>query len=132
MIGDPDTGSVPNAQVLNLISDVAVRPGTSEVVAFRGWRAGSAKNGLYVSRDVELVDGRLVVATDVGVYTAGSAGGTWKRVGGLPNVITTDVSATPDGRVLAATRGRGLWVIPKDALTRRQPQELPPSHVGPP
>ena len=43
----------PNAQVLNLVSDVAVRPGTNgqEVVAVRGWRAGAATNGLYVSTD---------------------------------------------------------------------------------
>jgi photosystem II stability/assembly factor-like uncharacterized protein len=70
------------------------------------------------ANDIELVDGRLVVATDVGVYTAPAAGGAWKRVGsGLPNVITTDLSLTPDGRILAATHGRGLWVIGKDALS---------------
>jgi hypothetical protein len=41
VIGDPDTNpGTPNAQVLNLVSDVAVRPGTNgkEVVAMRGWR----------------------------------------------------------------------------------------------
>jgi hypothetical protein len=36
---------------------------------------------------------------------------------GLPNVITTDLSVTPDGRLLAATHGRGLWVIPLDGLS---------------
>ena len=54
VIGDPDTNQgTPNAQVLNLVSDVAVRPGTNgrEVVAVRGWRAGAATNGLYVSTD---------------------------------------------------------------------------------
>ena len=54
VIGDPDTNQgTPNAQVLNLVSDVAVRPGTDgkEVVAVRGWRAGAATNGLYVSTD---------------------------------------------------------------------------------
>jgi hypothetical protein len=54
VIGDPDTNTgTPNAQVLNLVSDVAVRPGTGgqEVVAVRGWRAGAPTNGLYVSYD---------------------------------------------------------------------------------
>jgi hypothetical protein len=32
-------------------------------------------------------------------------------------VITTDLSVTSDGRILAATHGRGLWVITRDALT---------------
>src|SRR4051794_26773990 len=70
------------------------------------------------ANDVEVVGNRLVVATDVGVYVSGTSGGTWKRVGsGLPNVITADLSVTPDGRVLAATHGRGLWVIPIDGLS---------------
>jgi hypothetical protein len=70
------------------------------------------------ANDIELVGGRLVVATDVGVFTAPASGQTWKRVGnGLPNVITDDLSVTPDGRILAATHGRGLWIIGKDALT---------------
>src|ERR671932_1706121 len=54
VLGDPDTNTgTPNAQVLNLVSDVAVRPGTGgqEVVAVRGWRAGAPTNGLYVSYD---------------------------------------------------------------------------------
>src|ERR671932_691988 len=54
VIGGSDANpGTPNAQVLNLVSDVAVRPGTGgqEVVAVRGWRAGAATNGLYVSRD---------------------------------------------------------------------------------
>jgi hypothetical protein len=45
ILGDQDTNAgTPNAQVLNLVSDVAVRPGTNgkEVVAVRGWRAGVA------------------------------------------------------------------------------------------
>ena len=70
------------------------------------------------ANDVEVVGSRLVVATDVGVYVSGLAGGSWARVGnGLPNVITTDLSVTPDGRLLAATHGRGLWAIPLDGLS---------------
>lgn len=54
VLGGPDANpGTPNAQVLNLVSDVAVRPGTGgqEVVAARGWRAGASTNGLYVSDD---------------------------------------------------------------------------------
>jgi len=70
------------------------------------------------ANDVEIVGDRLVVATDVGVYVSGLTGGTWSRVGsGLPNVITVDLSVTPDGRLLAATHGRGLWAIPLSGLS---------------
>src|SRR2546427_2943957 len=42
-----------NLAVGNLISDVAVRPGTggSQVVAVAGWRAGAPTNGFYISSD---------------------------------------------------------------------------------
>jgi len=70
------------------------------------------------ANDVEVVGSRLVVATDVGVYVSGLTGGSWSRVGtGLPHVITTDLSVTPDGRLLAATHGRGLWAIALDGLS---------------
>src|SRR4051794_23584313 len=53
VVGDPDSGDVANAQVLNLMSDVAVRPGTDgkEIVAVRGWGAGGPTHGLSVSND---------------------------------------------------------------------------------
>ena len=70
------------------------------------------------ANDVEVVGNRVAVATDVGVYVSGRTGGSWSRVGsGLPNVITTDLSVTPDGRLLAATHGRGLWAISLDGLS---------------
>jgi hypothetical protein len=69
------------------------------------------------ANDVALVGSRLVVADDVGVFAAGTNGGSWKRVGaGLPHTIVADLSTTPDGRLLAATHGRGLWAIPRAAL----------------
>lgn len=42
-----------NLKVGNMITDVAVRPGTSgqEVLAVAGWRAGAPTNGLYLSKD---------------------------------------------------------------------------------
>ena len=88
----------------------------------RAGHAGLQLPGALVdapANDVVVVAGHLVVATDVGVYVSPTtAGGTWKRVGtGLPNVITTDLNVTPDGKILAATHGRGLWVISRDALS---------------
>jgi hypothetical protein len=100
-------------------------PGTGHVfkIANGKWTdvSGSGAGALVdaPANDVVVVAGHLVVATDVGVYTSPTtAGGTWKRVGtGMPNVITTDLNVTPDGRILAATHGRGLWIITPDALS---------------
>ena len=51
--GPPVDGKNFNLAVGNLISDVAVRPGTggSQVVAVAGWRAGAPTNGFYISSD---------------------------------------------------------------------------------
>jgi hypothetical protein len=69
------------------------------------------------ANDVAIVGSRLVVADDVGVFASGLGGGTWKKVGvGLPHTIVADLNTTPDGRLLAATHGRGLWTIPLTAL----------------
>jgi hypothetical protein len=65
--------------------------------------------------DLVLVNGKLVVATDIGVFVASAGGGsatTWSRLGtGLPNASVNDLSVTPAGLVLGATHGRGLWQI---------------------
>jgi photosystem II stability/assembly factor-like uncharacterized protein len=69
------------------------------------------------ANDVAMVGSHLVVADDVGVFASGLSGGTWKRVGvGLPHTIADDLNTTPDGRLLLATHGRGLWAIPLSAL----------------
>ena len=60
---------------------------------------------------------RLVLATDVGVFTADAEQPTrWTRLGsGLPNASANDVSLAPDGRtVVAATHGRGIWTLRLD------------------
>jgi hypothetical protein len=47
----PPSGSNFNLKVGNMITDVAVRPGTGgqEVLAVAGWRGGAPTNGLYLS-----------------------------------------------------------------------------------
>jgi hypothetical protein len=60
--------------------------------------------------------GKLVLATDIGVFIAQAgqgAGTTWSRFGtALPNASTNDLQLSPNGSYLiAATHGRGLWKI---------------------
>jgi hypothetical protein len=59
--------------------------------------------------------GKLVVATDIGVFIATAGQGantTWSRFGTLPNSSVNDLQLSPDGSYLiAATHGRGLWKI---------------------
>ena len=59
--------------------------------------------------------GKLVLATDVGVFTTSVAApaANWSRFGtGLPNASTNDLSFGPTGSyIIAATHGRGLWKI---------------------
>jgi len=68
------------------------------------------------SDDLLVVNGQLVLATDIGVFIAAAGGGAataWSRFGtGLPNASTNDLSLTSDGgTIIAATHGRGLWSI---------------------
>src|SRR6478672_3217816 len=51
--GPPSNGNNFNLVVGNMISDVAVRPGTNgqQVLAVAGWRGGWPTNGLYLSND---------------------------------------------------------------------------------
>ncbi|HEX6499118.1 MAG TPA: glycosyl hydrolase [Micromonosporaceae bacterium] len=67
------------------------------------------------SDDLVVANGKLVLGTDVGVFVAaagGGAGTTWSRLGtALPNASVNDLTVTPDGAILAATHGRGIWQI---------------------
>lgn len=74
------------------------------------------------SDDLLLVNGQLVLATDIGVFIASAGGGTstsWSRFGtGLPNASTNDLTLTSDGgTIIAATHGRGLWSIAAPSST---------------
>jgi photosystem II stability/assembly factor-like uncharacterized protein len=62
--------------------------------------------------DVLIGGGKLVVATDLGVIVSADRGATWSRLGSnLPYTTAVDVHAGPDGRLYAATHGRGIWSI---------------------
>jgi hypothetical protein len=59
--------------------------------------------------------GKLVVASDIGVFIATAGQGsatTWSRLGTLPHASVNDLQLSPDGSyIIAATHGRGLWKI---------------------
>jgi len=65
--------------------------------------------------DLLIVNQKLVLATDVGVFTASTTAPTaWSRYGsGLPNSAVYDLSLgqANGGYIIAATHGRGLWKI---------------------
>ena len=65
--------------------------------------------------DIVISGGRLVVATDLGtVVSAARGGSTWSRLGGnLPFTTVMDLHLGVDGRLYAATHGRGIWSIAK-------------------
>src|SRR4029450_9716781 len=68
------------------------------------------------SDDLLVVNGKLVLATDIGVFIASAGGGaatSGSRFGaGRPKASTNDLSLTSDGgTIIAATHGRGLWSI---------------------
>ena len=62
--------------------------------------------------DVLISGGKLVVATDLGVVISGDGGTTWSRLGAnLPYTTVMDAHVGPDGKLYAATHGRGIWSI---------------------
>ena len=57
-------------------------------------------------------NGTLVVASDIGVFTSADNGTTWNRLGtNLPNVVVGQITVDPNGTLVAATHGRGIWTI---------------------
>jgi ligand-binding sensor domain-containing protein len=62
--------------------------------------------------DVVYENGKILVATDFGVFTSADNGATWFRYGtGLPNVVVVQLTQDPNGNLVAATHGRGIWTI---------------------
>ncbi|MEO6408469.1 MAG: hypothetical protein ABIO45_06905 [Burkholderiaceae bacterium] len=63
--------------------------------------------------DIILNNGKIIVATDLGVLVSGNGGATWKRLAAnLPFTTVMDLTLGPDGLLYAATHGRGIWSIP--------------------
>ena len=62
--------------------------------------------------DVVFELGHLVVGSDFGAFTSSNDGATWSRLGtNLPNVVVNQLTVDPNGTLVAATHGRGVWTI---------------------
>jgi photosystem II stability/assembly factor-like uncharacterized protein len=58
-------------------------------------------------------NGKLIVGSDTGAYVSSDNGDTWSRIGtNLPNVVVSQLTIDPNGILVAATHGRGIWTIP--------------------
>lgn len=63
--------------------------------------------------DVVFEAGHLVAGSDFGVFISSNDGSTWSRLGtNLPNVVVGQLTVDPNGTLVAATHGRGIWTIP--------------------
>lgn len=64
------------------------------------------------TNDIVFERGKLVAATDFGVYVSSNDGTSWSRYGiSLPNVVVDQLTEDPNGKLIAATHGRGVWRI---------------------
>ncbi|CAG6397688.1 glycosyl hydrolase [Streptomyces cocklensis] len=131
----PVDGTVPN----RYLSGFAVDPADSDHVYLavngfsRHWTEGpgagighvfESRDGGTTWRDISanlpdvpadallaLPGGGLALATDLGVVYRAPHRTAWSRVGNLPAVAVLQLKSGPDGRVYAATHGRGLYSI---------------------
>jgi hypothetical protein len=63
--------------------------------------------------DIVLSGGNLVVGSDFGVFVSSDDGATWSHLGAnLPNVVVNQLTIDPNGALVAATHGRGIWTTP--------------------
>jgi hypothetical protein len=71
-----------------------------------------------------LSDGSLGVGTDLGVVIRLPGTTTWSRLGtNLPLTVAMDVELGPDGKIYAATHGRGIWAIANPTPTTTTPKK---------
>nr|WTB33388.1 glycosyl hydrolase [Streptomyces sp. NBC_00830] len=136
----PVDGTVPN----RYLSGLAVDPNNSDHVYVtvsgfsRQWTEGpgagighvfESKDGGSTWNDVSanfpdvpadsavvLPDGGLAVGTDLGVVYRGPSTTKWERVGSLPAVAVGQLKTGPDGKLYAATHGRGIYTTPVSEL----------------
>jgi hypothetical protein len=72
-------------------------------------------------------DGRLVIATDVGVFTTAAGSTVWSRLGtGLPAVPYRTMTLNHDGRYLGAGAfGRGAYIYDFGSAAKTPPTTVP-------
>jgi hypothetical protein len=78
------------------------------------WKSITANLPKAPVNDLSVVNDRLYVGTDVGVFTSRSADVRWHVLGrGLPNASVTHLRYVPtNGRLYVSTFGRSVWSIP--------------------
>jgi len=70
-----------------------------------------------VIREDPLHKNILYVATDIGVYVSKNGGDSWEVLGDLPSSPVLDMVIHPrDNIIVAATHGRGIWVLDGDVV----------------
>lgn len=70
-------------------------------------------------------NGNIIVGTDIGPFVSINGGTSWAALGtGFPTVSIFDMAFTSDGKLLAATHGRGAWLLD---LTNVLPSCIPSS-----
>lgn len=128
------TSGLPQRTVSSIVTS---GDGTTAWVAFSGYHAGhvyrTTDSGATWSRvdaglpdlpvDTLFLDGtRLWAGTDAGAFRLNDDG-LWDQIGsGMPPVMVMAFTRTSDGRLLAATHGRGVYefVAPPEAPPRRR------------
>jgi hypothetical protein len=77
---------------------------------------------------IDIRDGRLVVATDVGIFTTTAGSTKWAKLGeGLPAVPFRSMNLDRTGRyVLAGAFGRGPWIYDFGSAAQTPPTTIPP------
>lgn len=129
--------TVPNRYISAVAIDPADATGNTAFVAFNGFsRRWTEGPGVGIGHIWKTTDGgvtwtdvsgnfpdvpaddivirgtKLIVATDLAVLISTDGGATWSRLGSnLPFTTVMDLSVGPDGRLYAATHGRGIWSI---------------------
>lgn len=95
---------IPNAGVGHVFESTS---GGASFTDISGNMPGTVADDLLITKS-----GKLVVATDVGVFVTPEASpGSYTRLGGLPNSAVNDLSyGSGQAYIIAATHGRGLPV----------------------
>jgi len=130
--------NLPNRYISGLAVDPADASGNTAYLGFNGFSRrwiegpGAGYGHLYKTtnggaswtdvsgnlpdvpvNDVLMRGGKILLATDLGVVVSTDGGAHWSRLGGnLPYTTAMDIHLGPDGRLYAATHGRGIWSIP--------------------
>lgn len=67
----------------------------------------------FAVNDIYAAPNGIYAALGQGIYESRGSNGNWRPLGrGLPNVEVTGLTPTPRGGLVAATYGRGVWVLP--------------------